>query len=331
MTEDLLSIIDYDEILVSDCRYLNIDDNDDEYYRQFCDSFVIAHLNIHSLPNKYDDLIDLMNSLNDKNLLPDILLCETFLTENNYKKFSFNNYDLISEFRKNKRLGGVSILIKSHINYVERPELKIFDEGKFESIFLEISQKGRKNIVVGEVYRVPGTNENEFIEKYESIVSKIRVEHKKAIIGTDQNLDYLKINSHTNTMKFFEMNLENCLIPTMYKPTRGTHSSATLIDNIYVDADFYQNTKSFIVKTDISDHYVCITSIQNQILKGKRNIKMVTRKITDDVMRNMNASLCNRNWNELNNMSVHDASEKLIFEIQVVMIHYAPCKTVNRD
>ena len=101
---------------------------------------------------------------------------------------------------KNKRLGGVSILIRSHIDYVERPELKIFDEGKFESIFLEISQKGRKNIVVGEVYRVPGTNENEFIEKYESIVSKIRAEKKKAIIGTDQNLDYLKINSHANTM-----------------------------------------------------------------------------------------------------------------------------------
>ena len=103
------------------------------------------------------------------------------------------------------------------------------------------------------------TNENEFIEKYhkyESIVSKIRAEKKKAIIGTDQNLDYLKINSHANTMNFFKMNLDNCLIPTMYKPTRVTHSSATLIDNIYVDIDFYQNIKSFIVKTDISDHYV---------------------------------------------------------------------------
>ena len=65
-----MSLIDYDDILVSDCKYLNIDD--DEYYRQFRDLF-----NIHSLPNKYDELIDLMNSLKDKNLLPDIiLLCD---------------------------------------------------------------------------------------------------------------------------------------------------------------------------------------------------------------------------------------------------------------
>ena len=110
-----------------------------------------------------------------------------------------------------------------------------------------------------------------------------------------------------------------------------THSSATLIDNIYVDVDFYQNIKSFIVKTDISDHYVCITSIQNHILKENSNKKFAIRKITDDVRKNMNASLCNRNWHELNYMSVHNASEKLISEIQVVMNHYAPCKTIKRD
>ena len=49
-------------------------------------------------------------------------------------------------------------MIRSHINYVERSDLKIFDEGKFESIFIEIPQKGRSSLVIGEVYRVPGTN-----------------------------------------------------------------------------------------------------------------------------------------------------------------------------
>ena len=68
---------------------------------------------------------------------------------------------------------------------------------------MEIPQKGRNNIVVGEVYRVPGTSKNEFLEKYESIESRIKSEHKGVIIGTDQNLDYLKINLHANTMKFF--------------------------------------------------------------------------------------------------------------------------------
>ena len=70
MSENVLSLIDYEDVLVSDCSYLNIDDS--VYYERDC-SFLIPHLNIHSLPNKHNDLIDLMDVLNDKNMLPDIL------------------------------------------------------------------------------------------------------------------------------------------------------------------------------------------------------------------------------------------------------------------
>ena len=79
---------------------------------------------------------------------------------------------------------------------MERPDLCIFDEGKFESIFIEIPRRGKCSIIVGEV---PGTRENDFIEKHERIIKK----HKKIIIGTDQNLDYLKIPTHQRTMEFF--------------------------------------------------------------------------------------------------------------------------------
>ena len=83
-------------MLVSDCSYLNIDDS--VYSERDC-SFLIAHLNIRSLPNKHNDLIDLMDVLNDKNMLPDILLlCETFLSEKNHSKFVLPNYDLLNEF-----------------------------------------------------------------------------------------------------------------------------------------------------------------------------------------------------------------------------------------
>ena len=50
---------------------------------------------------------------------------------------------------------------------------------------------------------MPGTSEKYFIEKYESIIKKIRTEHKKIIIGMDQNLDYLIIHTHQRTMDFF--------------------------------------------------------------------------------------------------------------------------------
>jgi hypothetical protein len=124
-------------------------------------------------------------------------------------------------------------------------------------VFIEVVRSKNTNIVVGEIYRVPGTNELDFLNKYENLVCRIRNEKKKIIIGTDQNLDYLKINSHGNTRKFYELNMTNNLLPTILRPTRVTHNSATLIDNIYVDAELYTNIEAHVIPTDISDHFFC--------------------------------------------------------------------------
>ena len=304
MTDDLLTLVNFEDILLSDCKYLKLDDS-----IECCrtNTFVVSHLNIHSLPDKFHDLQIMLDMLNEKNLLPDIVcLCETFLTENNYSKFHFEGFDLISQYRKNKQRGGVSIMVKSYISYIERTDLAVFEEGKFESIFIEISRKGKCNVVVGEIYRVPGTNEKDFIETYEKLIEKIRLEKKKIIIGTDQNLDYLKINIHNNTMKFFELNVNNSIIPTIYKPTRVTQNTATLIDNIYIDGELYNDIQSYIIIHDISDHFMCMSIVKEDFGKtnGKKTIQV--RKITDSVLRNMTASLRNRDWNVLENMSVNE-------------------------
>ena len=53
------------------------------------------------------------------------------------------------------------------------------------------------------------------------------------VIGTDQNLDYLKILKHKPTEDFFELNIANEMIPTITVPTRVSHTSNAIIDNIY--------------------------------------------------------------------------------------------------
>ena len=326
MSEDFLDLVDLDDVLTPDCGYLDLDNNEDNDIGTGI-HFKIAHLNIHSIPSKYNDLVELLGVLNDKHILPDILLlCETFLTANNATKYHFDNYDLVSKYREKKKQGGVSILIRSNIRYIERPDISIFEEGKFESVFVEISRGKKCAVVIGEVYRIPGTNENEFIETYSNIITKIRNEKKKIIIGTDQNLDYLKINQHNNTRKFFDLNLSNHLLATILKPTRVTHSSATLIDNIYVDADLHNNIKSYIVTSDISDHYLCLTLINSSgfVTVGGRRVE--TRYVNDATYRNMNASLLNRDWSALEDMSVDQSSEFLINEISSVLNMYAPIK-----
>ena len=93
-----------------------------------------------------------------------------------------------------------------------------------------------KNIIVGEMYRIPGTNEQQFIQEFDRTLKIINSEQKEVLLGTDQNIDFLKLNNHKNSSDLFELNLRNNIIPTILKPTRVTHHSATLINNIYISS-----------------------------------------------------------------------------------------------
>lgn len=323
---NLLNHIEFDEILSGECSYIDLTDIPDHI--ETLNNFRICHLNIHSIPAKCDDFTEFLDKLKSKSLLPDIvLLCETFFNERNFNRYSFEGYVLISEYRKKSSGGGVSILVKSSIKFNVRDDLKIYDEKKFESIFIEIPQKNKPDIIVGEVYRIPGTNETQFLDYYESIVKRIRQEHKRIIIGTDQNLDYLKIDIHRNTMKFFELNLSNKLLPSIVKPTRVTNSTATLIDNIYIDADLYDGAKADIILSDISDHFPCMATFQEDILQNRNDIsERRFRKFDDVVFRNIKAALRNVNWTDLEDLDVNSASNQLDREISKAIDFYAPEK-----
>ena len=105
-----------------------------------------------------------------------------------------------------------------------------------------------------EIYRVPNTNQASTITMYETIVKKLQHYKHNIIIGTDQNMDYIKIDKQQNTENLLGVFLSNGLIPTITKPTRITHSTATLIDNIYITTVNKTNIHSAIICLDISDH-----------------------------------------------------------------------------
>ena len=78
-----------------------------------------------------------------------------------------------------------------------------------------------------------------------------------AIIATDQNIDLLKIETNKSSSDLFDILFTNGILPTIIRPTtdtRITHTSATLIDNIYIKHNRLETLKSGIILTDISDH-----------------------------------------------------------------------------
>ena len=63
----------------------------------------------------------------------------------------------------------------------------------------------------------------------------------------DHNVDLLKGNLHTPTHNFIENVTNLNLYPTITRPSRITHHSAMLIDNIYVSDQLHRSFDSMLL------------------------------------------------------------------------------------
>jgi len=284
------------------------------------------HLNIQSLPAKFDKLKLLIKNLHDQNIDVDfIMLCETFLTDNISHQFEIPGYNLITRNRPNDaKRGGVAIYLKSDYNFIERNDLMINDPGVFESVFIEV-----KNAIIGEIYRTPNSNELRTIAMYDSILSKLQNYKNNVIIGTDQNFDFIKMDQHKNTEVLLSIFLSNGLLPTITKPTRITHSTATCIDNIYISAKRETNLCAGILYEDISDHLPVILCMGKKRKLTKKPIIIQKRIINDDTLRNLAICIDNKDWSYLENMDTNLAYANFTQELTNIIDKIAPVKNIT--
>ncbi len=215
-------------------------------------------------------------------------------------------FNLVQKIRTGRARGGVAIYVRDNIKYKLRDDISIFCEGEFESVFIEIINDTR-NTIVGEVYRVPNTDERKSIEMFDNIINKIQQTNKHVIIGTDQNFDYLKLSEHKNTSDLLDCFVGGGLVPCVTRPTRVTHSSATLIDNIYISAEYYKECFSGILINDMSDHFPLIAGVACKTDNKKEPLTFKSRKFTDETFRNMEQCLNQVDWEFLNNDNIDNA------------------------
>ena len=283
------------------------------------------HINIQSLPSKFEKLKLLISELCSANIHLDfILLCETFLTDNIANQFNLPGYNLIYKNRHNKTRGGVAIYLKAEYNFVERNDIAINIEGSFESIFIEIKSP-IKNAIIGEIYRVPNTNETSAINMYDTILTKLQNYKNTVIIGTDQNFDYIKLNEHRNTQELLSAFLSSGLVPTITRPTRITSRTATLIDNIYLSLKHNSQIFSGILSVDISDHLPILTCFglykkpltKEPLIINKRSINL-------EATNNISNAIKAINWQYLEHMNIDDAYLNFTQELTNILDKFAP-------
>ena len=313
-----------------DCSYYNIDEleqslNDTNF------KYKALHLNMRSLNKNFDKLKLLLIELQEIKCSPDfIMICESFLNQDNCGFYHITGYSLIEKHRSITTGGGVALYIKDGFSYRARDDLSTFHEGLFESIFVEIDvNNSAKKLILGEIYRVPNTNQRDFIDKYNSIITKIG--KNDIIIGTDQNLDLIKSGTDSNIQDFLNLNYSNGIIPLVTKPTRITHTSATLIDNIYTNVSNFTSIKSGIISADISDH-LPVFAFFNKIPNKKEHkgpLKFQYRQINDKNLAKVRDDLSSHDWSGVQSVSVDEAFDTIITTVnQSVQVH-CPLKTAN--
>ena len=152
-----------------------------------------------------------------------IMLCETFLTDNNCVFDRITGYKLVCRNRQTGSRGGVAMYIRDDLNYIIRNNISVNIDGKFESIFVEAHSK-TVNCIFGEIYRVPNTSEILSISYYEMILNKLQDIKNDIVLGTDQNFDYLiKYKNQVHSSELMDLFLNAGFLPTITKPTRMMH------------------------------------------------------------------------------------------------------------
>ena len=179
----------------------------------------------------------------------------------NRSYFDTNNYKTIPFERKtNKKGGSILIYVKPDLIYKIRKDLCISDTSC--------------------CYRLPkGITEN-LTAYLASIFQGVQNEKKKNFMIGDANLNCLNYNEGSNIRHFYHKVFELGFIPLIDKPTRVCKNSATIIDNILTNCVFSNILKKAIIKSDISDHFPIIFTIQTRTNQSKcQNLVYIKKRI----------------------------------------------------
>lgn len=287
------------------------------------------HLNIHSLPSKFSQLKEIISRFRDIQInMHCIMLCETFLTNNNHAFYTIPGYNLVCRNRQTGTRGGVAMYIRDDLNYISRDDISINIDGIFESIFVEVHSKNI-NCIFGEIYRVPNTSETSSINYYETILNKLQHSKTDVVLGTDQNFDYLKYKSQKNITELMNIFLNTGFLPTITKPTRITHSTATLIDNIYIKTSKQINIASGIILNDISDHLPIFMFSENCQSTKNEPLIFEHRQLNNITYKQISNALENIDWSSLSSSNAEDSYTKIIDNINSTIEHFAPKKLIK--
>ena len=134
----------------------------------------------------------------------------------------------------------------------------------------------------------------------------------------------MQTEQNSNILDLLNLFMASGFIPTISKPTRITHASASLIDNIYVKINNIDFIESGILTADISDHLPIFTFWGNRHNPRKKTITIRYRPIDNGSLHGICHHLDTINWDNLKDMSIDDAYKSFSDIIQSAIDRFFP-------
>ena len=260
----------------------------------------MVHFNARSISANLDTLFSNLMMLKHKFSI--IAVTETWTDSNSEQAINIPGYNKIIKSRDvnvASRGGGVALFFSSDlaVDVKRRPDISCPTD-VMECIFVQISHKqiSTKDVIVGVVYRRPGTNISVFNEHFGAMLAKINGENRPSHILGDFNIDLL--NSRECNQTFLNTLLSNSFYPSISRPTRiKDDRCATLIDNIFINTHNNQTT-SGIWLADITDHLPVFVTLPYEYKPiAKNDVSYIhKRHYSDENINNFRMKLSGSDW-----------------------------------
>ena len=314
------------------CKYLDIRSFN---YTKSKQDFSIFHLNIASLSKHKDELETILSMLNYK--FDTIGILETKIRNGIAPTYDINikGYNTLSTPTESEK-GGTILYIADHLKYKIRKDIDslMYKSNELESVFIEIINPNKKNILCGCIYRHPSMDLSEFNEKYLGpLMEKITNENKTIFLLGDFNIDLMKSETEMNTQNFFDMITSNLMVPHIIYSTRISSTSKTLIDNIFSNSLNFSLGTSGNLTLSISDHLAQFLIIPENYdcLPKKHNIYKRDTKNFD--RENFLLDILNIDWYSVTELHKGDPNHSFnTFEANInsVLDKYMPLKKMTK-
>ena len=229
----------------------------------------ILTFNIRSLNRNGDQLNIFLDQLTEK--YDYICLTEIWLSNLEFLSNIFQGYKCKFVPPKSSKCGGVALFYRQDYKVEILPDLKINsvdnDNIDVDELWLSTETANGLKCTIGIVYRHPKSSLTKFNDRLYNVLEKINSDKstEMCFIAGDFNANLLKLDSHNPTEKFLNNFTSNNFLPYIQLPTRITHKTSTLIDNIFVlqrKPKKFQNFTSGSFYSDISDHLPCFLLLE---------------------------------------------------------------------